>query len=79
MPGVRCTIDNCNYWVPGNECQANQILITNDSVAAKLPDRYDAKEVDSIVNVMGESPATKCMDTCCKTFEHGGGKGKKRG
>ncbi|HEY3313731.1 MAG TPA: DUF1540 domain-containing protein [Bacillota bacterium] len=74
MPGVKCTIDNCHYWVPGNECQAREILITNDAVAAKLPNRYDAKEVDSIVNVIGESPASTCTDTCCKTFEQGGSK-----
>ncbi|MHB8926619.1 MAG: DUF1540 domain-containing protein [Bacillota bacterium] len=77
MPGVKCTIDNCHYWSPGNECVANQILITNDATAAKLPDRYDAQQVESIVSTMGETPAGTCMDTCCKTFEHGGSKSKR--
>ncbi len=68
---VHCTISNCHYWKNGNYCDANEILITNDSLAAREPDRVDAPQASTLE----QTPAGQCLDTCCKTFvPHGSGK-----
>lgn len=64
MPRVMCTIDNCHYWKSGNVCDANQILVTSDSLAENEHDRVDAPAATTL----STTPADSCMETCCKTF-----------
>jgi hypothetical protein len=35
---VYCTVSNRHYWKQGNHCDASQILVTNDYLAAREPD-----------------------------------------
>jgi len=65
---VRCTIHNCNYWRGGNVCDANEILVTHDSVGARYPDRVDTQQLSQVLEDVGETPAQGCEETCCKTF-----------
>lgn len=71
---VHCTVSNCHYWKQGSYCDANEILITNDALAAREPDRVDAPMAATLEN----TPAAKCLDTCCKTFVPSGS-GKETG
>lgn len=66
---VRCTVDNCTYWGQGNVCEATTILITSDAVGRRFPESVDAKDVDTILDTVGETPAQTCMETACKTFK----------
>ncbi len=61
---VRCTVSTCHYWRSGNECHADQILVTSDSFANSQPDSVDALVADTL----GSTPTGNCMETCCKTF-----------
>lgn len=61
---VHCTISNCHYYKQGNYCDASEILVTSDQLAAREPDRVDAPQASNL----GGTPAGQCMDTCCKTF-----------
>lgn len=61
---VRCTINNCHYWVEGKGCAASEILIAHDAMASEEGESVDAPMVDELEN----TPADKCMETCCKTF-----------
>ena len=65
---VYCTVSNCHYWKQGNHCDANEILITHDSHAAREPDSVDAPQASSLE----QTTADTCMATCCKTFVHSG-------
>jgi hypothetical protein len=71
MPNVvvRCTVDNCTYWMDGNYCKADTILITSDAAGARYPEGVDAPQTNMIAEEMGETPANSCMDTACKTFK----------
>ena len=61
---VRCTVSTCHYWRSGNECHADQILVTSDSFANLQYDGVDALVADTL----GSTPTRSCMETCCKTF-----------
>lgn len=61
---IHCLIDTCHYWSHGNKCQANEILVTNDKFGNSNPDRIDAK----MAMQLSPTPASTCMETCCKTF-----------
>ena len=65
---VRCTVDNCHYWGRGNVCDAREILVTSDRVAAKYPSHIDTQQLSSILEEVGETPARGSEETCCKTF-----------
>lgn len=65
---VRCTVNNCYFWIRDNRCGAEQILITSDAVGRKYPDSVDAQDVSMVVNEFGETPARGCEETACKTF-----------
>ena len=65
---VRCTVENCHYWGRGNVCDAREILVTSDQVGAKYPDHVDTQQLSAILEQVGETPAGKCEETCCKTF-----------
>ncbi|NMP23205.1 DUF1540 domain-containing protein [Sulfobacillus harzensis] len=67
---VRCTVDNCYFWVQDNLCGADTILITTDKAAEKYPESVDAAQTNMIVNEIGETPAQNCRETACKTFFH---------
>ena len=61
--GVRCTVNNCEYWMQGNRCQAGQILVTHSSPMINA-DKHgrDADRLD-------HTPADDNEETCCYTFE----------
>lgn len=61
---VRCTIDNCHYWTKGKGCVASEILITHDTIAKEEGEEVDAPVAMEVEN----TPASTCMETCCKTF-----------
>lgn len=61
---IHCLISNCNYWDSGNNCQANEIIVTSDQFGSQNPDRIDAPQAKSLQS----ETASDCMSTCCKTF-----------
>jgi len=61
---IHCSVDNCNYWSSGNKCVANEIMVMSDSLADKTPDTIDAPKAATF----NPTPASTCMETCCKTF-----------
>ena len=63
---VNCSVNTCHYWRQGNICDAQQIMVTADSMAAAAPDRIDAP----LANEVTPTPVDNCMQTCCKTFVH---------
>ena len=66
---VRCTIDNCHYWGQGNVCAAREILITSDRVGGRYPQHIDTQQLSTILDEVVETPASRCEETCCKTFK----------
>lgn len=64
MPNIYCSVQNCHYWKKGNVCDANEIMVTSDEMGASAPDSYDAPDHTNFK----PTPASSCMDTCCKTF-----------
>ncbi|AEW06186.1 protein of unknown function DUF1540 [Sulfobacillus acidophilus DSM 10332] len=65
---VRCTVDNCYFWAPNNYCNAESILITSDAAARKYSEAVDVNQTEMIVSEIGETPASSCEETACKTF-----------
>ncbi|KAF1085390.1 hypothetical protein SPSYN_01527 [Sporotomaculum syntrophicum] len=63
---IHCIINNCHYWANGNKCEANEILVANDSFASKQQDSIDA----TMAKQLTPASADSCMSTCCKTFVH---------
>lgn len=61
---IRCSIDNCHYWGQGNQCNAQEIVVTSNAMADALPDPIDAPQADQLA----QSPVNKCTESCCKTF-----------
>lgn len=61
---IHCSVSNCHYWSQGNICQANEILVTSDSIGATMPDSFDAHQS----NTLETTPVGTCMETCCKSF-----------
>ncbi|MDK2821134.1 MAG: hypothetical protein PWP31_1099 [Clostridia bacterium] len=61
---IHCTINNCHYWSQGNECKANEIIITSDQFGQSNPDKVDA----TMAKQLTPESADSCMSTCCKTF-----------
>jgi hypothetical protein len=59
-----CSVSNCHYWTNGNICDASQIMVTSDQLAAEKPDRFDALQASTAA----ATPAGRCEQTCCKTF-----------
>lgn len=53
---VHCTVSNCQWW-DNNYCAAESILITSDAVGEELPESFDYRQTQSIVNMFGETPA----------------------
>lgn len=67
---IHCSVSNCHYWVSGNMCHANEIMVTSDQLSASLPDNIDAPMASQI----SPTPVNTCMDSCCKTFVPKGSK-----
>ncbi|MEW6725115.1 MAG: DUF1540 domain-containing protein [Bacillota bacterium] len=61
---IYCTVNTCHYWGQGNHCEADKILVMNDSAGDSGADRYDANMAATMI----ATPAQTCMQTCCKTF-----------
>lgn len=61
---IHCSVNNCHYWTEGNKCKANEIMVVSDSFGSSMPDRIDAAQASTISG----TPASSCMETCCKTF-----------
>ncbi|PZE20155.1 DUF1540 domain-containing protein [Paenibacillus xerothermodurans] len=65
-PMVKCSIANCEYWEPGNNCHAEVIMIEVNAHAGKSQpehkggEGYDSRHKDTAAGV---------TDTCCQTFE----------
>ncbi len=76
MQSIRCSVNNCHYWKSSNICDADQIIVTSDSLGAAEPDSLDAPDYRQFQ----ATPVKNCMQTCCKTFvEKGSGKEKADG
>jgi len=68
---IHCSINNCHYWKHNNICDASEIMVMSNSQASSLPDHIDAVNAQMVE----QSQAGSCMETCCKTFvEAGSGK-----
>lgn len=65
MPAVKCSVANCSFWVEGNECSANSILIDVDQHAKA---KYDP-EFASELGAGHEDTASGVAKTCCHTFQ----------
>jgi len=61
---IMCTVSNCHYWKDGNECAAEEILVTSDSFANYSPPSIDA----TTASTLSATPTNTCMETACKTF-----------
>lgn len=61
---IHCIVNDCHYWVQGNKCVANEVLIVTDEFGAAQPDRIDATKAKELT----PEPAANCMYTCCKTY-----------
>ncbi|MCL6581135.1 MAG: DUF1540 domain-containing protein [Firmicutes bacterium] len=61
---VRCTVSNCQYYKSGNYCDAEEILVVSDDLAAREPQSVCAPEASALES----TPTRTCQDTCCKTF-----------
>ncbi|HBK86172.1 MAG TPA: DUF1540 domain-containing protein [Firmicutes bacterium] len=66
---IHCTVSNCHYYSSGNKCLASEIVVVNDQFGLRQPDMQDATQSANFP----ETPASSCMETCCKTFTHAGG------
>lgn len=66
---VRCTVDNCYFWAQDNQCNAHSILITSDTAAQQYAQSDDNRSVDMLADVIGQTPASQCRETACKTFQ----------
>ena len=62
---IKCSVSNCVYWQKGNDCTAQQILVTSDANASSV---HDVSLLSSATPQAGHS-----SDTCCKTFKDKGG------
>ncbi len=74
MPRIRCSVNNCHYWGQGNDCLASEIMVTTDASGNATPDSFDAPQASTA----GPTPASTCMETCCKTFVREGDKSAHR-
>jgi hypothetical protein len=73
---IHCIVNNCHYWQQGNRCAANEIVITSDNFGSTNPDTIDATQASTLE----PTPASSCMETCCKTFvERGSGNTRQDG
>ena len=61
---IHCIVSNCHYWQSGNQCMANEILVTSDEFGSNQPDRIDASSAKQLEPTVTQD----CMATCCKTF-----------
>jgi len=64
MPAVKCSVSNCEYWVQGNSCSADEIMVEIDAHANANYKTEFASE-----NTGHQDQATKSSETCCLTFE----------
>jgi len=62
---IMCTVSNCHYWKDGNECAAEEILVTSDSFANYSPRRHYSKHAlrDPDQHVHGN-----CLQDLCRTW-----------
>ncbi|MDI3482008.1 MAG: hypothetical protein PWQ97_1663 [Tepidanaerobacteraceae bacterium] len=59
-PKVKCIVDTCTHWVPGNKCAAANIDILNEEAGkmSRLPEQTECKtftERRGIANMLGSS------------------------
>lgn len=73
MARIMCSVDNCHYWGKGNICEASEIFVCSDQLAADQPDSYDAP----MAGTANPTPVNQCMETACKTFVPKGSTKKK--
>ncbi|MGI6491120.1 MAG: DUF1540 domain-containing protein [Pelotomaculum sp.] len=61
---IHCIVNDCHYWNQGNNCSANEILVTTDHFGKSQPDQIDA----TMAKELTPSSAGSCMATCCKSY-----------
>lgn len=61
---IHCIVSDCHYWNQGNQCHANEILVSTDAFGSQQPDRIDA----AMAKQLSPETAGSCMSTCCKTY-----------
>ncbi len=64
---VRCTVENCYFWGQGNLCDASGILVTGPMAGTNLH-HAAPEQLSEMVDMVGDTPAAKSDETCCKTF-----------
>lgn len=65
---IRCSISNCHYWTQGNNCSAQQVLVTSQTMAKGLKPTYDAP----IATQLAMTPVSGAIESCCNTFAPAG-------
>ena len=60
---IRCSVNNCHYWMNGNYCEASSVMITSDDIPSQTYHGIDNSAITSV-----NTPVQKCQETCCKTF-----------
>ncbi|HEX7056958.1 MAG TPA: DUF1540 domain-containing protein [Bacilli bacterium] len=63
MPKVACSVANCEYWSPGNNCRADAIMIDIDQHANANYKEEFAGEPEH------QDVAESVSHTCCHTFK----------
>lgn len=67
MPqGVKCSVSNCTFWNPGNNCTANAIMVDIDQNADV---NYNEEFGDIGVSTDRKERAEDSSCTCCHTFK----------
>lgn len=61
---VMCTVNTCHYWNEGNECGAQEILVTSDVFANYAPPNIDS----TTASTLSATPSNAAVETACKTF-----------
>jgi len=67
---IHCIVNDCHYWIQGNKCQANEILVSTDEFGSQHLDHIDA----TMAKQLTPATAGSCMATCCKTYVAKGSK-----
>lgn len=61
---IHCIVNDCHYWVQGNNCVANEILVATDQFGSTQTDQIDAQMAKQLT----PANAGSCMATCCKSY-----------
>ncbi|PTX64929.1 uncharacterized protein DUF1540 [Melghirimyces profundicolus] len=67
MTQVKCSVANCSYWEPGNNCGADAIMVDIDEHADR---EYEETIGGEAVDTQHQDYSAKdSAETCCHTFK----------